>query len=323
LRRRLVVTEDLAATDATGPFDANVVTGIKHFQTRHGLKQTGNVGPRTLAALNVPVEQRLEQLKASLQRISAIGFNFGERYVAVDIPGAFVEAVENKKVVHRYRVVVGKTEKPSPTVAAEITDINLNPRWTVPASITKNEIAAHMRKDPSYLSRMHMQTYDSHDAVIDAAGIDWSADKTPNAIVRQEPGAWNALGQIKINMPNAYAVYMHDTNQKSLLSADYRFDSHGCVRVEDVKELAAWLLKDTPEWDLARIDSAIATGERQTVKLSKKVPVAWIYLTAWMTADSGIQFRDDVYEQDAQLLAATTEEKAFFDQAAARNAKTQ
>lgn len=315
LRQRLIAGGDLAADRASEAFDAEVVAAIKRFQTRHGLPQTGTVGPKTMAALNVPVEERRKQLEASLLRTSAIGFGFGTRFVAVNIPAAYVEAVENDKVVHRYRVVVGKTEKPSPTVSAEITDINLNPRWTVPASITKNEIANHMRKDPTYLSRMHMQLYDERDAVVDPASVNWSADKAPGVIVRQDPGPWNALGELKINMPNAYAVYMHDTNQRSLLSRDYRFDSHGCVRVDQVRDLATWLLQDTPGWDRAKIDVAIASGERQSVALAKKVPVAWIYLTGWMTRDGIVHFRDDVYDQDDQLLDATAEEKAFFEQA--------
>lgn len=315
LRQRLIAGGDLAADQATGVFDAEVVAAIKRFQTRHGLPAIGTVGPKTMAALNVPVEERRKQLEASLLRTSAIGFGFGTRFVAVNIPAAYVEAVENDKVVHRYRVVVGKTEKPSPTVSAEITDINLNPRWTVPASITKNEIANHMRKDPTYLSRMHMQLYDERDAVVDPASVNWNADKAPGVIVRQDPGPWNALGELKINMPNAYAVYMHDTNQRSLLSRDYRFDSHGCVRVDQVRDLATWLLQDTPGWDRAKIDFAIASGERQSVALAKKVPVAWIYLTGWMTRDGIVHFRDDVYDQDDQLLDATAEEKAFFEQA--------
>lgn len=315
LRQRLIAEGDLAADRASGAVDAEVVAAIKQFQMRHGLPAIGTVGPKTMAALNVPVEERSKQLEASLLRTSAIGFGFGARFVAVNIPAAYVEAVENDKVVHRYRVVVGKTEKPSPTVSAEITDINLNPRWTVPASITKNEIAGHMRKDPTYLSRMHMQLYDERDAVVDPASVNWSGDKAPGVIVRQDPGPWNALGELKINMPNAYAVYMHDTNQRSLLSRDYRFDSHGCVRVDQVRDLATWLLQDTAGWDRAKIDLAIASGERKTVPLTKKVPVAWIYLTGWMTRDGVVHFREDVYDQDDQLLDATAEEKAFFEQA--------
>ena len=317
LRLRLVMTGDLASSEAKGPYDAVLAAGVKRFQARHGLATTGTIGPRTLVALNVPVEKRIQQLEASLQRIAAIGFRFGERYVVVNLPAAFAEAVENDKVVRRYRVVLGKADKPSPTVTSEINNINLNPTWTVPASITRNEIAAHMRKDPTYLSRLHMQVLDYKENVLDPASIDWAAEKlATNFFVRQEPGSWNALGQLKIDMPNAYAVYMHDTNQKHLFGEDVRFDSHGCVRVDNVRDLAAWLLEETPNWERAQIDAAIATGMRQNVKLEKKVPVAWIYLTGWMTRDQIVQFRGDVYDQDAQLVEATAEQKAFFDQAA-------
>jgi L,D-transpeptidase YcbB len=116
-------------------------------------------------------------------------------------------------------------------------------------------------------------------------------------------------------MPNPYAVYMHDTNQHNLFNDDYRFDSHGCSRVDNVRDLAAWLLKDQPQWNRAAIDAAIATGERRDIPVTKKVPVAWIYLTGWMTKDQTVQFRNDIYAQDEQLLEATAEEEAFFNQA--------
>ena len=110
--------------------------------------------------------------------------------------------------------------------------------------------------------------------------VDWSGTHTPNFTVRQQSGTLNALGAVKIDMPNPYSVYMHDTNQRNLFSDDYRFDSHGCSRVDNVRDLAAWLLKDVPQWSRAAIDAAIATGQRQDVHLPKKMPVAWIYLTA-------------------------------------------
>ena len=315
LRQRLVVSSDLNQSEASGPYDPELAAGVKRFQIRHGLAPTGIMTLRTLAALNVPVEKRIQQLEASATRIATIGFRFSERYVVVNLPAAYAEAVERDHVVRRYRVIVGKTEKPSPTVTAEISDINLNPTWTVPASITKNEIAAHMRKDASYLRRTHMQLLDAHDASIDPATVDWSVGKTPNVVVRQEPGPWNALGQVRVNMPNSYAVYMHDTNQKTHFSDDYRFESHGCVRVDNVRDLAAWLLHDSPKWGRVEIDAAIAAGQPLDIKLQHKVPVAWIYLTAWMSRDQIVNFRDDIYDQDQQLVEATAEEKSFFDQA--------
>jgi murein L,D-transpeptidase YcbB/YkuD len=317
LRRRLLISGDLAADKATGPYDDALTEAVKRFQVRHGLAATGTVTPRTLAALNVPVQKRIKQLEASLERLENMNFSFGQRYVVVNLPATFAEAVENDKVVRRYRVIVGKTEKPSPTLTAEITSVNLNPTWTVPPSIAKTEISAHMRKDPGYLARMHMEVLDGHDTPIDPHTVDWSGAHTPNFTVRQQNGAWNALGAVKIDMPNPYSVYMHDTNQRNLFSDDYRFDSHGCSRVDNVRDLAAWLLQEEmPQWNRAAIDAAIATGQRQDIRLPKKVPVAWIYLTAWMTRDQTIQFRNDIYDQDEQLLEATAEEAAFFNQAA-------
>src|ERR1700687_2299348 len=317
LRRRLLMTGDLAADKASGPYDDVVAEAVKRFQVRHGLAATGTVTPRTIAALNVPVQKRIKQLEASLERLANMNFAFGQRYVVVNTPATFAEAVEDDHVVRRYRVIVGKTEKPSPTLTAEITSVNLNPTWTVPSSIAKTEISAHMRKDPSYLSRMHMDVLDAHDAPIDPQSVDWSGARTPNFTVRQQSGTWNALGAVKIDMPNPYSVYMHDTNQHNLFSDDYRFDSHGCARVDNVRDLAAWLLQEEmPKWNRAAIDAAIATGQRQDIALPKKVPVAWIYLTAWMTKDQTIQFRNDIYDQDEQLLEATAEEAAFFNQAA-------
>jgi L,D-transpeptidase YcbB len=316
LRQRLIVSDDLAADKAFGPFDELVAEAVKRFQVRHGLAATATVTPRTLAALNVPVQKRIRQLEASLERIENMNFQFGQRYVVVNLPAAFAEAVENDKVVRRYRVIVGKTEKPSPTLTAEITSVNLNPTWTVPSSIAKTEISAHMRKDPGYLARMHMDVLDAHDNPIDPHSVDWSGTRTPNFTVRQQNGAWNALGAVKIDMPNPYSVYMHDTNQRNLFSDDYRFDSHGCSRVDNVRDLATWLLQEeNPKWTRAAIDAAIATGQREDIALPKKVPVAWIYLTAWMTKDQTIQFRNDIYDQDEQLLEATAEEAAFFSQA--------
>ncbi len=316
LRQRLIVGDDLAADKAFGPFDEVVAEAVKRFQVRHGLAATATVTPRTLAALNVPVQKRIRQLEASLERIENMSFQFGQRYVVVNLPATFAEAVENDVVVRRYRVIVGKTEKPSPTLTAEIAGVVLNPTWTVPSSIAKTEISAHMRKDPSYLSRMHMEVLDGHDNPIDPHAVDWSGTHAPNFTVRQQNGAWNALGAVKIDMPNPYSVYMHDTNQRNLFSDDYRFDSHGCSRVDNVRDLATWLLQEVmPRWNRAAIDAAIATGQHQEVALPKKVPVAWIYLTAWMTRDQTVQFRNDIYDQDEQLLEATAEEAAFFNQA--------
>jgi murein L,D-transpeptidase YcbB/YkuD len=302
LRKRLVISDDLAPEQEQGEaYDAPVIDAVKRFQLRHGLDASGTVDARTLKALNVPVAERIKQLEASLERLLGMDFVFAERYVVVNIPAAFVEAVSHDKVERRYRVIVGKIDKPSPTLTAFITAVNLNPTWTVPLSITKSEIRAHMRRDPSYLSRMHMRVLGTRDEELDPQTVDWSSDRSPNFTVRQDSGGFNALGNLKIDMPNPYSVYMHDTTTRNLFANDYRFDSHGCTRVDNVRDLAAWILQDVPPWNRAAIDAGIAAGGLKIVNLPHKMPVAWVYLTGWVTRDGTVQFRDDVYKHDQEL----------------------
>jgi murein L,D-transpeptidase YcbB/YkuD len=299
LRHRLAMTEDLPANKINGDvFDDALAAAVRHFQARHGLPETGSVGPSTLTALNVPVGKRLHQLAASIDRLAAMDINFGQRYVVVNIPSTVAEAVEGDHVVRRYVVVVGKTDRPSPTLTTMITTVNLNPTWTVPLSIAKKDIITKMRKDPGYLARMHMRALDAQGNEIDPKLIDWNSDRSPNFTLRQDSGNWNALGAVRIDMPNPYSVYMHDTNHKNLFSNDYRFESSGCTRVAEVRDLAAWLLADNPGWGRAEIDAGIDKGQRIDIRLTHKVPVAWTYLTGWATRDGTIHFRDDIYGLD-------------------------
>jgi L,D-transpeptidase YcbB len=302
LRRRLVISDDMPPEQEAGDiYDASVGGGVRRFQMRHGLEGTGSVDAKTLRALNVPVVHRIKQLEASLERLLGMDFTFAERYVVVNIPAAFVEAVSHDKVERRYRVIVGKVDKPSPTLTAYITAVNLNPTWTVPLSITKNEIFARMRRDPTYISRMHMRVLGARDEELDPGSIDWSSERSPNFTVRQDSGGFNALGNLKIDMPNPYSVYMHDTDTRRLFADDYRFDSHGCTRVDNVRDLAAWILEDVPGWNRAAIDAGIAAGVLKIVNLPHKMPVAWVYLTGWVTHDGTVNFREDVYKHDDSL----------------------
>jgi L,D-transpeptidase YcbB len=299
LRRRLAMTDDLPAEQASGDvYDDAVVAAVKYFQGRHGLEETGSVGAKTLAALNVPVGKRLRQLAASLDRLSVMDFSFGQRYVVVNLPAAFAEAIEGDKVVRRYVVQVGRPERPSPTLTTHITTVNLNPTWTVPLGILKKDVIPKMRKDPGFAARMHMKVLDGAGREVDPAAVDWNSERAPNFTIRQDSGTWNALGAVRIDMPNPHSVYMHDTNHKEFFSADYRFQSSGCTRVEDPRGLATWLLADNPGWGRREIDAAIAKGERTDVRLAHKVPVAWVYLTGWVARDNVIHFRDDIYGHD-------------------------
>jgi murein L,D-transpeptidase YcbB/YkuD len=304
LRRRLAVEGDLPDALAEGEaWDPQLTAAVKHFQMRNGLKQTGVVAGATLRAMNIPAATRFRQLASSAQRIAGSEFPFGERYVVVNIPSASVEAVERGRVVRRYVAVVGDVDHRSPEVSARIQAVNLNPTWTVPVSIIKNEIIPKMRKDPGYLTRAKIRILDGRGTPIDPKSINWSTERAVNYTLRQDSGAGNSLGSIRINMPNKDAVYMHDTPSKRLFGADYRFLSHGCVRVEGVYDLAQWLLEGvgglpTGEWDKKALLEAIATGERQDIRLPRPVPVAWVYMTGFASPDGTVHFRDDVYKVD-------------------------
>lgn len=180
---------------------------------------------------------------------------------------------------------------------ANITSVNLNPFWTVPTSIVKADIIPNMRKDPAYLAKSNMRLIGAGNAEIDPASVDWAKLVNPYFYVRQDPGPANALGQLKIDMPNTEAVYMHDTPGKSRFRSDIRFNSSGCARVEGVRDLAAWLLEHT-DWNRQRIEDEIARGERKNIILHRSVPVAWVYMTGWQDAAGVTQFREDIYGLD-------------------------
>ena len=329
LRLRLAIEGDLgaklgglpnpsAATQAM--FDTrwggDLTAAVKRFQTRHGLRDSGVVSGATLKALNVPANVRFTELASSAQRLAGRQFNLASRYVVVNIPSASVETVDNGQVVKRYVAVVGDPDHPSPEVDAKVVAVNLNPTWTLPTSIIKNEIIPKMQKDPGYLAREKIKILDGQGNVVHPGTIDWKTQKAANYILRQDSGTANALGSIRINMPNKYAVYMHDTPSKRFFGADFRFLSHGCVRVQGVYDLAAWLLQGAPgapdgTWTRDMINDRIAGGEHQEVKLVAPVPVAWVYLTGWANPNGDVQFRDDVYGLDT--IGAPAEARADLE----------
>ncbi len=315
LRKHLALEGDLSETGASArAWDAALTKAVKHFQQRMGLRQTGAVAGETLQAINVPAEARRQELAASAARLANLHFEFAKRYVAVNLPATSVEAVEDGRVAHRYVAIVGDPDHPSPEISAQISVVNLNPTWTLPNSIIKKEIIPHMQRDPGYLSREKIRILDGQGRELDPRSIDWSTERAANYILRQDSGAGNALGSIRIGMPNKLAVYMHDTPGKALFGRDFRFLSHGCVRVQGVWDYAAWLLQDTPgDWDKTRLLDKMKTKERFDIKLSHPVPVIWVYLTGWANEDGAANFRNDVYGLDpaAEANAANAEAQAI------------
>ena len=229
------------------------------------VETNGHSRPTTIEALNVTAESRLVQLRANIARMRDLSQSVAPsaRYVLVNIPAFQLEAVEEGQVAVRHRVIVGRTERPTPGVKAQIRSINFYPSWHVPDSVARLDLIPHLQKDPEYLQREHIRVLaDWRGNKIPSHQIDWRSPAAATFKFRQDPGPWNALGLIRLDMPNAHAVYMHDTPMKDLFDQRQRAMSAGCVRVENVAKLAAWVLREVPGWERARVDDTLAAATR-------------------------------------------------------------
>lgn len=299
LRKRLMIAGDLAqSAGISTSFDSYVDAAVKRFQTRHGLPADGAMGKYTYAAMNVSAQIRLGQLETNLQRLREKAGTLGSRYVLVDIPAAQIEAVENDRVVLRHTAIVGKIDRQTPVVNSKINEIIVNPYWNAPVSIVRKDIIPLMRKNPDYLKDSHIRLFAPDGSEVDPMNVDWSTDDAEKYRFRQDPGSGNAMASVKINFPSPDGVYMHDTPQQSLFGKMMRFDSSGCVRVQNVRDLVTWILRDTPGWDRQHFEATIKTGENTPVQVVNPVPVHFLYLSAWSTGPGVVQFRDDVYALD-------------------------
>ncbi|AXS42538.1 L,D-transpeptidase family protein [Breoghania sp. L-A4] len=300
LRQRLMTSGDMDANLSLSPsFDSDVDEGVRRFQVRHGLTPDGILDRGTLGALNVPAIVRLRQLETNIVRVRAMSGFLGERYVMVNIPAAEIEAVDNGVVRSRHTAVVGKIDRQTPILASKIYELNFNPYWTVPVSIIRKDLIPKMSEDPEYLARNKIRIYDWNNNELDSTQIDWNTDDATKLQFRQDPGEENSLGSVRINFHNQHQVYLHDTPSKSLFTKDYRFDSSGCVRVQNVRDLVTWLLESTtPDWSRARVDQTIASGERLDVKLDDGIPLYLTYVTAWSSPNGVVHFREDIYNRD-------------------------
>ncbi len=309
LRQRLIVTGDLPReAGISSAFDSYVDGAVKRFQARHGLPADGVIGEFTLKAMNIPADVRLQQLNTNLIRIQTCPEDMGRRHVMVNIPAAYVEAVEDGSVATRHNAIVGRLSRPTHLVNSKIYEVILNPYWTAPRSIVEKDIVPLMRKDPTYLEKNSIRLIDGKGNEVAPETIDWNAEKAPNLMFRQDPGKINAMASTKINFYNKNGEYMHDTPQQGLFNKLMRFESSGCVRVQNVRDLTNWLLRDTPPWSRQQMEQVIASRVNTPIKLSEEVPVYFVYISAWGMPDGVVQFRDDIYQMDgnAELALDTT-----------------
>ena len=284
-------------------YDADVVNAVRAFQEHHGLKPTGIVDARTVAALNVPISQRIAQVALNLERWRWMPDDLGARHIRVNVPRFYVEAIENSRPVLSIRAIVGKEGDETPIFSESMTHVVFSPYWNIPPAIVADETLPAAERDPDYLSRNNIEVVrvsGSETEVIDPADLDWTDEETMKGVAfRQRPGSENALGFVKFMFPNPFNVYIHDTPADGLFQRLGRTLSHGCVRIEDPVGFAAYVLRDQPRWTRDAIMEAMHAGTEKHVRLSAPIPVHIVYFTAWADEQGGLHFRDDVYGFDA------------------------
>lgn len=322
LRRRLAVSEDTHPPfeSMDDCFDDRLAAAVARFQRCHGLNADGVVGAQTLAALNVPVEARIRQIRLNLERWRWMPEDLGSRYLLANIPGFQMQMIEAGHVIKTMRTIVGRKRRPTPVLSSMITYLEINPYWYVPPKIAREDLLPKIQKNTNFLVRQNFRVFDSWDEdarELNPFTIDWSSlskDHFPFRL-RQEPAAGNALGRVKFMFPNEMSVYIHDTPSKSLFGKTSRPFSSGCVRVEEPLELVNLLLS-RQDWDQTRLSEAVASNQRQVVMLDEPVPVYLVYLTAWVDEDGENHFREDIYGHDQALLSAmrqSTATRAAYD----------
>jgi murein L,D-transpeptidase YcbB/YkuD len=305
IRKRLQVSGQLSRIDSilSDFYDKDLETDIKAFQASHGLDADGIIGAGTLRELNVPVEQRIATLRVNLERIRWVAGNMPADYIVVNIAAFWLIMVENYKIVYYTPVMVGRPLNKTPVFRDKIRYIEFNPTWTQPTSIVKNETIPKLKKDSSYLEKNHMILLDTKGNEVPLSDLDLknlSASNFPY-LVRQKPGPWNALGEMKFMFPNKYDIYLHDTPSKSLFARSSRAYSHGCIRVSKPVDLAVKLLEGT-KYDRSAIEKILKTHETTRVNLPAPKDILLMYWTSGIDKNGKLYFTPDIYERDGVLL---------------------
>ncbi len=288
IRSRLVQLGDLSRDNKSNVFDSDLEQAVRNFQLRHGLTEESAIGKTIVAELNVPVKQRLRTIAINMERSRWVPMNYSgtKNYLLVNIPEYKLHVIENDQQAWECNVVVGEDENKTVIFKGTLDHIVFSPHWNVPESIVKEEIMPKMEEDPSYLEKQDLEITGEKDGI---------------PVIRQKPGTENSLGLVKFMFPNTYNIYLHDTPAKDLFNRTNRAFSHGCVRVSEPVKLAAYLLRDQPEWTESRIDEAMHSGEEKYVNLKTKVPVYITYFTAWVDPKGKLNFRKDIYDNDQRL----------------------
>jgi murein L,D-transpeptidase YcbB/YkuD len=307
LRERLVAEGDLELGPVThvNYYDQAIKFAVERFQVRYGLKLDGVVGAGTRAAMNVPVSERIEQIKLNMERWRWLPRKLGQRYIMVNTAGYELAVVDNNKTAFTMEVMVGTPKRPTPIAKGRLHTIVLNPYWTLPETIIYEDIIPRQIRNKNYIKSKGIRVFSnlSRGKEIDPAKVDWTEIKPGHFpyVLRQDPGKKNPLGRIKFLFSNVHDVYLHDTPKQSLFDKDNRAFSSGCVRVARPMQLASYLLDDKNDWSEAEIKESIDAGEYRKIPVSGRIPVYLVYMTAWVGENNGVHFRPDIYQWDPKV----------------------
>jgi len=320
LRNSLAARGDLVPSESQDPafFDDGLEESVKAFQRRHGLEPDGGVGDDTAAALNVPIGQRLAQIRANLERWRWVTQDLGEDFVLINVADFRVSVIEKGREVLSMAAIVGRNYRRTPEFSGQLSAVEINPTWTVPPKIAREDILPRLQKTPGYLPEKGIRVFENWAAnarEIDPGGIDWSKVK-PESLTykfRQDPGPRNALGRIAFHFPNKFDVYMHDTPERELFNKAVRSFSSGCIRIAKPLDLAEYVLRNDPNWSRAKILAAIDSLARRVIPLRNSLGVHLLYWTAWRADDGRVNFREDIYLRDAALYRALEQSSSSPD----------
>ncbi|WP_130930982.1 L,D-transpeptidase family protein [Pseudomonas sp. Sample_24] len=281
-------------------YDDKVIAAVKKYQIEQYLGADGVAGAATLAALNVPVEARIDQVRVNMERARWLLYKLQGTFVVVDIAGYKVALYRDGQPIWRSRVQVGKPFRSTPVFQSEITYVTFNPTWTVPPTILVKDMLPKIQQNPGYLAANRIRALDREGNVLDPSGIDWYNAR--GITLRQDAGPENSLGQVVIRFPNDYAIYLHDTPHRELFAKSMRATSSGCIRVENPLQLVELLFNDPVRWNSEGIKKQLANGKTENIKLPVKVPVLLAYWTVDLSNDGRVTFKPDVYGYDSPVL---------------------
>ncbi|MFT6814984.1 MAG: murein L,D-transpeptidase YcbB/YkuD [Sphingobacteriales bacterium] len=284
-------------------YDKGLEDAVKEFQKRHGLEPDGRIGKSTIAELNVSIEERIDQVKVNLERWRWLGEPEEDTYVMVNIPSYRLSIIEEGLEVMNKKVIVGRPKRATPVFKGFMQYMVINPHWSIPPTILKEDVFPEASIDSTYLTSHDMYVMDFEGNPMEYKDVEWEffTPETFPYIIRQSPSRTNSLGEMKFMFPNPYNIYIHDTPNKTLFSKEKRAFSSGCIRVEDPKDLVAYFLKLREDIDMEKIDTILLKKEEyehKTISILGKTPVYITYFTSWVDENDHLYFYEDIYNRD-------------------------